>query len=181
MHYADSLILDIATTGRDAAETELAVIAAYVASRGFDPSVTPTAHPKLGQRGAGLTWQGRTYASNERVPNGLRHYLLHVVGTPEWPAGTTIPEYEQSLAAAVREADAAMHLSLSRSALWQLHFFTPSRRWRGPAGAGYILVGYPLNYGWWSTGFQVELPQGHADAQLLSGKWQGGRWLRLPK
>lgn len=178
MHYVDGLILDIAATERDATDAELVEVAAHIASRGFDASALPTACPKLGQRGAGVVWQGRTYASNDRVPNGLRHHLLHVVGTPEWLVGTTMPEYERSLKAAVLDADAALYLSLSRSGQWQLNFYAPSRQWRGPDGAGYIIVGYPPDYGWWSTGFQVESPQDHVDTQLRDGRWQGGRWLR---
>lgn len=173
MGYLDSLIIDIAKTTRNATDDELAEIAAHVASRGFDPGATT----KLGKRGAGVFWQGHTYRSNERVPNDVAHYLRHVVATPEWPVGTTLAQYIGSLQQAAGDPDVSIHLSRYVND-WQLNMFAPSRQWRGPSGAAYIVVGYKPGYGWWSTGFQVLSPFAHVAQHV---QWQGGRWLRLPK
>ena len=50
-----------------------------------------------GGRLAGLVWNGRTLTGCDFLPPGEAHYLRHVIGRQEWPTGSTLNDYYQSL------------------------------------------------------------------------------------
>jgi len=163
----------IGDAGRDATDDELRVIAAHVASRGFDPASTR----KITGAVPVIQWNGRAYPRSERHPTQFAHFLKHAVGAEEWPPGTTEAQYVHSSADAVRDPASAIFLC-REAGVWHLQCFALAGQWRGPRGGAYILVGYRPTYGWWVTSFQVQSPAIHI-ARMTN--WQDGRWLRSPK
>lgn len=63
----DALILAIADTDRSATGDEWREIAAYIASRGFDPSAMRT----VDWRADGMQWQGHVYRRGEVCTNEM--------------------------------------------------------------------------------------------------------------
>lgn len=164
------LLNDAAESERALAAEELRNVQAHAASAGFDPEATT----RVSQRLYGESWRGRVFGPGDRAPTEVVHYLRH---RPEWPAGTTLDQYRQSLAEAVGDSSAGV--SLERiGGHWQLTFVTRSGRWRGPRGGDWIIVGYPVDYGYWTTGYQPEDPHIHLVTRRPGSERQ--RWLRQP-
>ena len=168
----DALTLDIATTGREAATHELQWIRERVAVVGFDPNALSRAGTLL----KGLTWEGRTIASSDRLPTAVVHYLRHAVARQERPAGTTLDEYSDSLRQTILAPAGGVYLE-RYFGVWELSFVGPSEQWRGPGGAEWILVGYETGYGFWVTGFQ---PRDGLDYLTQKPDRTHGRWLQHP-
>ena len=74
-------------------DDELAEMLLYAAQAGFDPNALERAGGRLN----GLIWQGRTLTARDLLPPAIAHYLRHTVSVQEWPAGTTLEEYEASV------------------------------------------------------------------------------------
>lgn len=166
------LVEDLVQTGREITDAELHEIRRAVASAGFGPTDTMKATMDM----AGLTWQGRVIASSDRLPNDERHYLRHAVAREEWPANTTLHDYIHSLSDAVLDLRGGICLDSLAATHW-LTFFSRSGRWRGPASGGWILVGYNLDHGHWTTGFQ---PVEGLDYRPPYFERLERRWLRHP-
>lgn len=150
----DRLIQELSHSGRDITGAEFRELRRLVAEAGFDPSAVARAGVDV----AGLTWRGRIAASRDWLPSEDQHYLKHVVANREWPLGATLDEYVESLRDAVRNDTGAVSLELVH-ATRRLTFLSPSGRWRGPGGGTWILVGYNIGYGYWSTGYQPDQRQ----------------------
>jgi hypothetical protein len=169
---ADRLILEAATAPRDLDAAELALVLQHVARAGFDPD----ALERVGGRLAGVPWQGRVLKGGDRLPPAEVHYLRHVVAQDEWPEGTTLAEYLQSMRAAI--LDRASGVFVSRfGGNWQIAVICPSRDLRGPGGHEWVMVEYRVTTGLWVTGFQPA--QGLAQA-TQDPQREAGRWLRRP-
>lgn len=145
----DELINDLIRTGREISDAECRALREAIAAVGFDPA----AIVRAGTEVVGTIWQGHVIASHDRFPNDMRHYLRHVIAGREWPSGTLIHEYLQSLQEAVSDEDGAILLE-QFPLVRRLTFLGRSGRWRGPSGGRWILVGYNLGYGYWVTGYQ---------------------------
>lgn len=168
----DRLIVEAATGMRQLTEDELAGVLAHVAGAGFDPA--PVA--RIGGRLAGIVWQGRVLHGSERLPSAAVHYLRHVVAQVEWPPGTTLDAYLESIRGAILEPRGGV-LTSRYQGEWQLAIMCRSGAWRGPDGAEWILVDYRVGLGHWVTAFQPAV-----GLQELQGPRRSDlRWLRRPR
>lgn len=172
-HQRDSirrLLRDIAASGRDPTAAEIERIREHVAGVGFDP----TAQTPVSRRLIGLSWQGHTFRAGERASTELVHFLRH---REEWPVGTTLAEYRQSLADTVRNPGGGIRLE-QIAGQWRITFIAPSGAWRGPLGGAWIFVGYTIDFGYWTTGFQPRqsLERTLAERQGI----EQARWLQRP-
>jgi len=118
------------------------------------------------------TLQGRTVRGRDQLPASERDYLKHVIGLREWPSGTTLQRYVDSLRSTILDPSGGIFRSSIESETL-LTFVAPSGRWRGPHGGDWIIVGYGLHYGHWTTGFQPRdgLARYADDTQKGSGRW----------
>lgn len=172
MGVVDELIDELIRTGRKLSDAECRSLREAVASVGFDPHATARAGGKL----AGIPWNAQIVASRDWIPNDVRHYLRHVIAQQEWPTGTLIDEYLQSLRDAVLDEDGAILLERFPD-VQRLTFLGHCGRWRGPSGGPWILVGYNLGYGYWVTGYQ---PDEEHFLSLQGSEGAGRQWLRPP-
>ncbi len=146
---------------------------AHVASTGFDLA----SHTRVGRRAANARWQGRILTGAEQLPSADAHYLRHVVAGGEWPSGTTLSDYVDDLRAAILNPDGGILVEEVFGTL-RLTFFSPSGERSGPNGGEWIVVGYSVDYGYWTTGFQLP---GRIDAYLSRAVDRyTQRWLREP-
>jgi len=83
------------------------------------------------------------------------HYLKHVVVNGEWPIGTTLSEYSNSLRETILNPNSSIFTS-KFDGNWQIGFIGESGKWQGKEGYPNILVEYRVKYGYWVTGFQPE-------------------------
>ena len=144
MSVVDQLIEELSQTGRDITDTELQDLRRWVAGVGFGPTATMKASADM----AGSSWHGKIIASNDRLPNDIRHYLRHVTAREEWPVNTTLDEYIHSLSDAILDQRGGICIDKFQST-WRLTFFSRSVRWQGPGSGGWILVGYNQGHGHW--------------------------------
>ncbi len=143
------LLREAATGARRLTPDELRRVLEHVAHAGFDP--TPNA--RAGGRLAGMAWQGRVLKGSDRLPPAEVHYLRHVVARPEWPPGTTLGEYLDSIRAVILDAESGVLLS-SWHGLLHLTVVRRSGSLRGPEGEEYVMVEYRVDHGYWTTAFQ---------------------------
>jgi hypothetical protein len=169
---AHQLILEAATGTRDLSDDELQRVLEQVAQAGFFPA--PNA--KAGGRLAGLTWQGRTLTGRDRVPPAEVHYLAHVVVGQEWPLGTTLADYLDSIHGVILDPRSGV-LTSRLYGEWQLAVVTRSGPLRGPQGYEWLMVEYRVSITSWATAHQLR--EG-LSAITQSPNRQGVRWLRQP-
>jgi hypothetical protein len=167
----NDLITEIAESGREATDDEITRIRVHVAGVGFEPG----GWTKAGIPIAGLSWEGHIVRSSDRMENAIVHFLRHTVAQREWPEGTTLDEYIASLRQATQYADGGITLERQHQQ-WRLSFISRAYGAAGPDSGGWILVGYPLEYGYWSTGFQPEFGLRH----VILNTAEGERWLCKP-
>ncbi len=86
---------------------ELRHVLEHVAQAGFDP----TPHARAGGRLTGLQWQGRILRGNDHLPSAEVHYLRHVIAQREWPVGTTLSQYIDSIQEVVCDARSGVVIS----------------------------------------------------------------------
>lgn len=167
----NDLITEIAESGREATDNEIRRIREHVAGVGYEPG----GMTKAGGPIDGLLWQGQAVRSNDRIENAIVHFLRHAVAQREWPPGTTFDEYIASLRRAI--ADPNGWISIERPhRQWRLSFISRANDAAGPDSGGWILVGYPIEYGYWSTGYQPTLGLRHIRLNVTEGE----RWLCKP-
>lgn len=169
-HRAVSLLLVRATrSGRSLTNDEQLRVRRHVAA-GFDATATA----RVGQRLIGQSWQGHVFGPGDRAPNEIVHFLRH---RHEWPSGTTLGDYRHSLAEAILDPRGGIQVE-QVGQTWRLAFIAPSGQWRGADGGDWILVGYTINYGYWTTGYQLPLSRG----ELLEQRpeTERSRWLQRP-
>lgn len=169
---ANRLILEAATGARELSTEELQRVLEHVAQAGFFPA--PNA--KAGGRLAGLTWQGRTLLGRDRLPPAEVHYLAHVVVGQEWPAGTTLATYLESIRDVILDPRSGI-LTSRLYGEWQLGVVRRSGPLRGPQGYEWLMVEYRLSIASLATAHQL---RAGLSAITRSPNRREVRWLRRP-
>lgn len=146
---ADRLILAAATGVRELTPDELRRVLEHVAQAGFDPNARERARGLL----AGLEWQGRAVRGRDMLSPSEAHYLRHVVKVQEWPSGTTLQAYLDSIRAVVLDPRSGV-LTCRYQASWQLTVVRRSAALQGPLHLDWILVDYRVAMGHWVTAYQ---------------------------
>jgi hypothetical protein len=103
------------------------------------------------------------------------HYLRHVVSQQEWPRGTSLAAYVESIRNVVLDETSEVFTSQYQGT-WQLGVVRPSGALRGPGGFAWVLVEYRVATGHWVTAYQPE--QGLRE--LHHPRRSDVRWLRRP-
>jgi hypothetical protein len=168
----DRLILEAATSARQLVPDELRRVLDYVAAAGFVPNVLG----EVGRRGAGVAWQGRVLKASDQLSAAEAHYVRHVLGVAEWPLGTSLQAYIDSIREVVLDSRSGV-LTSRYFGFPHLTVLRRSRDLRGPEGFGWLLVEYRVGLGHWVTAFQ---PRNLVDA-IRSQHRQDVRWLRRPQ
>lgn len=166
---ADELIKVAGLGLRELTPAELKRVVEQAARAGFDPE----GKERAGGRVAGLVWKGKMLKGSDMLPPGEAHYLRHVVDQKEWPEGTTLEEYYQSLEEVIRDDNSGILISRF-SGEWQAGFLGYSGSWRGEKGYNYIWVDYRISTRHWVTGLQL------SDLKIIldSARRTEARWLR---
>ncbi len=173
MDSVDQLILDLAQSNRNVTDQEIELLRQHVAAAGFDP----TAREQVRGRLVGVSWQGRQIqSSRELLPPAELKYLWHVVKRQEWPDGTTLDQYVESIKQVVLDPQSGILTSRYMGA-WSPGILRQSRDLRGVRGFDWVLVQYRVSRGYWVTAFQPELGL----AELLEPEWSDVKWLRYPQ
>lgn len=169
---ADRLILGAVSGGRALSDSELERVLEHVARAGFDPNARERVRGRL----AGFNWQGRVLAGADLLSPAEKHYVWHVLHNQEWPQGTSLQEYLDSIRQVILDPTSGVFTSEYQGAA-QLGVVRESRELRGPAAFAWVLVEYRVDRGHWMTAFQpsVGLPalQGPNRSDL--------RWWRRPR
>ncbi len=82
-----------------------------------------------------------------------RHYLRHVILQREWPEGSSLAAYQQSIREVILDPESAVYVSRFAGA-WQLGVIRRTRELRGPGGYDWVMVEYRLETGHWVTAYQ---------------------------
>lgn len=165
------MIEALAAQQRPPDDEETGRIRSAAAAAGFDPTALVRVRGGL----VGLRYRGRSLATSDRLPNETWHYLKHVVLNREWPDETSQPNYVESLRHSIETAGTPILLDVVHGRT-RLTFFAPSGILRGPGGGDWIAVGVDVHYGYWTTGYQIDVdPRAHASRSLSMGVQQ---WLR---
>lgn len=167
----DRLILAEASGVQPLTPRELQRVLEHVAQVGFDPTVTEQARGRL----AGHSWRGRVLTGKDRLPPVEVKFVWHVLTRQEWPQGTTLQGYVDSIRRVVLDPTSGVFTNRYQGA-WGLGIICESRELRGPRGFEWVLVQYRLGWGHWTTAFQPELGLN----ELNEPEWSDIRWLRAP-
>ena len=93
----------------------------------------------------------------------------------EWPEGTTLERYIQSLRTLIFDAESGVLVNSYKGEL-SLAVIRESRDLQGPGGSAWALVQYRVATGHWTTGFQ---PVDGLD-EITKADWGRVLWLRRP-
>lgn len=171
-YSADDLIRVAGLGLRELSDDELQKIVEKVAKTGFNREHTSLVKPEM----AGLVWKGKPLEVGERLTADEWHFVKHVLARQEWPEGTSLDEYLESLRAVIQSSESGIMISKYQGIYWQIAFVADSGQWRGVGGSDFILVEYRDGYGFWVTGFQpVDLQR------QLQVHRSDIRWLRKMK
>lgn len=102
--------------------------------------------------------------------------MRHAVAGQEWPPGTTLAEYIQSIRDIALDPASGLFVSQFRTFGWHHAIVGRADRWRGPRGYTWAMVEYRVTPGYWMTAFQMS--QGLAYFSAATRK--AGQWLRQP-
>jgi hypothetical protein len=170
---ADQLILEAATGARPLSDEELREVLEHVAQAGFDPNARERARGEL----AGIVWRGQVLEGSSMLPPAERHYIKHVLLRREWPEGTTLESYTESIRAVVLDPASGLATRRYEGRAWQLTVVRRSGALRGPADHEWVLVDYCVETGHWMTAYQFS-----EDLRVeLRRKAAEVRWLRRPQ
>lgn len=164
------LIVEAAVGARTLTDDELQRVLEHVAQAGFDPDAQERVRGRL----AGRAWRGRTLRGRDTLPPSELKYVWHVVERGEWPDGTTMTAYVESIKAVVLDPTSRIFVG-QYERTWQLSIARESGELRGPRGSDWVLVEYRLETGHWVTALQ---PRDSLEAELHSPKRSVIRWLR---
>ena len=168
-------IHQLATSGRQATDAEIATIRTFVADQGYEPAGRKRADGAVMRQA--LTLYGRVLTHHELIPIAERDYLKHVADGEEWPLGTSMDDFVRSLRDTVLNPEGGLFLAMIGTRL-ALTFVAASGRWRGPNSGGWIRVGYGVDYKYWTAGYQPKHGVSDLDEAARGG---AGRWLREPQ
>lgn len=171
--YSVSDLIRVAGLGlRKLDDHELQEIVQRVAKVGFNREHTSLVKPEM----AGIVWRGKSLEVGERLPTDEWHFVKHVLVRREWPEGTSLDSYLDSLRAVIRDPESGIMISRYQGTYWQVAFIMRSGEYRGVSGSDFILVEYRDGYGFWITGFQP------VDWQRQLQSYRSDiRWLRKTK
>ncbi len=168
-----ALIRDIGESGRDITDEELQRLRTYLAAVSLArPSVA-----RVDDGAGGLMWEGHILKGGDWMPRLAAKYLKHVMLNREWPDGTTIEEYAESLAEAVQDPTGGVYVERDEDT-WKVTCVARSHRWTGRHGAAYIVVAFLPAKDPWLTGFQPDRGLRYITQDQLR---TSGRWLRRPR
>lgn len=163
----DDLIKIAGLNIRNFTEGELSKIVSEVATAGFDPKALEVVRGRL----AGMTWGDKVLRGSDRLSPAEVHYLWHAVKRKEWPAGTTIEGYIDSLRKVIRDPNTGIFVS-KFSDVWQLGFVGRSGELRGIGGKEFVIIEYRTGYGHWTTGYQpVSIDDVMSDLRRTEISW----------
>lgn len=168
---ADQSIVDAATGARALPPDELQRVLEHVAQASFDPSARERVRGRL----AGVVWMGRVLAGSDELGSEELHYLWHVVRNREWPDGTSLAAYLESIRQVILDATSGV-LTHRYQGVWTLGIVRRSGNLRGPGGHDWVLLEYRVERGHWLTAYQPE----RGLQTLESPRWSDIRWLRSP-
>lgn len=151
---------------------ELRRVLEHVAQAGFDPDAREKARGRL----AGFVWEGRILKGTDLLSPLEAHYVRHALTRSEWPIGTTMKAYAESIRDTILNPSCGVATSFYQGAR-QLTVVGRTGSWRGPNGFGWILIDYRLAIGHWMTAYQPEEELG----ELLSPRREDLQWLRQPR
>ena len=154
-------------------EDETRLVLEHVARAGFDPEARERVRGRL----AGAVWQGRTLRGSDRLPPAELKYLWHVLTRREWPDGTTLHQYVESIRQVILDPCCGGFVSRFQGE-WQLGLVRDSGDLRGPNGSSWILIEYRLVTNHWVTAFQPHIALAQ---EVANAKREGLRWLRRPR
>ena len=115
-------------------------------------------------------------SAQDRLPPAVVHYLAHVANFQEWPSGTSLEQYLESLRQVILDSTAGVLLSTFRDKGWHLTFVRRSGVWLGPDGWEWLMVEYNVALGRWVTAFQLRAGLDELDKPIRGAR----RWLREP-
>ena len=92
---------------------------------------------------AQIEWQGRIVTRSDRLSVLDAHYLKHVIKRGEWPQGTTLEEYTESIRAVVQDPNSGIMASWLRGR-WRLNFMANVPEMRPHWGTDWIVVEYDV-------------------------------------
>jgi hypothetical protein len=168
------LILAAATDpARQLTGEELARIVRHIAGAGFDPNALERVRGNVIRT---LRQRGEPMQPGDRLPPAEAHYLRHCVAQREWPSGTTLLGYLDSIARLLRDPASRFFVGRYQSA-WQCGAVGSNRILRGPEGKAWILVDYRLITGHWVTAFQWGFGPEAVGDSLHDPHREGVRWL----
>jgi hypothetical protein len=165
-------LIDVAMNStRELRPNELQRVLEHIATVGFDPHALERVRGRL----AGVHWQGIVLTGTDVLPPATVHYLWHVVIRREWPAGTTLEEYVDSLRDVVLDPASGV-VAFKYQGAPQLGVLRESHDLRGPMGGEWVLIQYRVSIGHLVTAFQpvrgLEI--------VTEPQWTDVRWLRRP-
>ena len=167
----DRLMLEAATGARRLTRDELRQVLEYVAQAGFAPT------PDVRAKGlAGISWQGRILRGSDRITAAERHYLEHVMQVQEWPPGTSLQDYLDSIRDVILDNRSGAFTS-RYFGQWQLGVVGRSGSLQGPDGHPWILVEHRVGLKYWVTAFQLK----DGLRALRAPERTDARWLRRPR
>lgn len=166
----DRLLLEAATDSRQLLDDEVRQVREHIALAGFDPNGQEAVRERL----TGIAWRGRTLQGRDRLPSEETHYLWHVLRREEWPSGTTVEQYRDSIRRAILDPRSGVAVGRYHGA-WQVAIIGPTEQIRGPRGGDWLLVEYRLEVGHWVTAYQ---PEQGIDAVFADPVRSAVRWLR---
>ena len=169
---SDQLIQEVSSGTRALTADELQQVLRHVALAGFDPNAQEKARGRI----AGLVWQGQIVQGSALLSPAVKHFLWHVVANGEWPAGTTLTEYVDSVRRVVLDSTSGVFTNRYHGELG-LGVVRESRDPRGPRGNEWVLVQYRVSRGYWMTAFQPNLGLD----ELSEPGWEDIRWLQQPE
>ncbi len=168
------LVRDLGESGRPGSDDEIRQLRTYFAEVGLHrrPNIA-----RADDEIDGWEWEGRPVRGGEYIDRLVAKFLRHVEFGQEWPIGTTVEQYVESLERVIRTPNGGVYLEWFDELCdaWRLAFVAPSRRWRGPGGDAYILVTFLADEGRWLTGFQPPRARTYVARHQEE---RSGRWLR---
>lgn len=132
---ADGLIKFASLDLRPLTSVEIGKITNLVAERGFNDNLLE----KAGGRLSGISWQGNVVKGSDMLGAGIVHYLRHVVAYQEWPVGTSVDDYYQSIKEVALDKQSQLFVSRYHGVL-QVGIVRESGKFAGPGSKGIFFM-----------------------------------------
>jgi len=149
---AEELIKFASLDLRPLTNKEIGKVTSFVAERGFNDNLLE----KAGGRLTGLEWEGNTIRGSNMMGTGVVHYLRHVIAGNEWPAGTTLEEYYDSISQVVQDKQTKVFISRYSGEL-QVGFTREAGKYAGTKSSGLFFIEFRLSTGSLVTANQAKI------------------------